>query len=153
LAMNYWLTRRGRFGTIAIARVANSLATRLTQIGAGLAVAATPLGLIAGLAGGYLLANAMMLRGLRGDLQLVRTASVGSMKRLAVRYREFPVFTTLATLANELSTQVTPFLLALYFDIATVGYYGLAIQVVYVPMGFVGVATAQVFFQRASQEH
>ena len=151
LVMNYWLSRRVRFGAIAMARVANSVSGKVFQIGIGLGPA-SPLGLIAGLIAGYGAALLVMLRGIRGDLSLFMAASPGDMKRLAVRYRRFPIFTSWSAVANSVSLQVAPLMLAAFFSPVVVGHYGMAHTVVNLPMSLIGSAIGQVFFQKASEE-
>lgn len=151
LVMNYWLSRRVRFGAVATAQVANSISSKAVQIGAGVG-AASPLGLIIGLIAGYGAALLVMLRGIREDLPLFRAVSPGSIKRLAMRYKRFPLFTSWSTVANSISFQVAPLLIASFFSPVVVGYYAMAHMVVNMPMSLIGSATGQVFFQKASEE-
>ena len=151
LVMNYWLSRRVRFGVIASAHVANMFFGRIVQIGLGIG-AASPLGLIAGLIVGYGTALLVMLRGIRDDLHLFKAVSPGDIKRLAFRYKRFPLFTSWSTLANSVSLQVAPLMLGLFFSPSVVGYYAMAHLVVNMPMSLIGSATSQVFFQKASEE-
>ena len=65
LVMNYWISRRVRFGAVATAQVANSVSGKAVQIGAGF-WSASPLGLVFGLIVGYGAALLIMFRGDRG---------------------------------------------------------------------------------------
>lgn len=151
LVINYWLSRRVRFGALATAQVANSVSGKAVQIGAGI-VAASPLGLILGQIAGYGAALLVMFRGIREDLSLFRAVTPGRIKELAKRYKRFPLFTSWSTVANTISTQVAPLMLAAFFSPAVVGFYGMAHMVVNMPMSLIGSATGQVFFQKASDE-
>ncbi len=152
VVVNYWLSRRIRFGALATAQVANSVSSKFVQIGAGVG-SASPLGLILGLIAGYGAALLVMLRGIREDLSLFRKAvSFDGIKRMATRYRRFPLFTSWSTVANSVSMQAAPLMLAAFFNPAVVGFYGMAHMVVNMPMSLIGSATGQVFFQKASEE-
>ena len=73
------------------------------------------------------------------------------MKELAIEYKNFPLFSSWSTLANAISPQVPTFLLAYYYGTSVVGYFSLANQVVNMPMGLLGAAIQQVFFQKISE--
>ncbi|WP_298665218.1 oligosaccharide flippase family protein [uncultured Methanofollis sp.] len=148
--LNYWLSRREKFGTVAGGRVANSLVNKGVQIGAGIGVA-SPLGLIAGAVTGYLSANLIMLFEVRKDLALFSSVTLTRVKALAFRYRKFPIFTSWSTAANEISRQISPIFLAFFFTPTVVGLYSLAYQVVSLPLSLVGTAVSQVFFQKVSE--
>lgn len=149
--LNYWLSRREKFGTVAGGRVANSLVNKGVQIGAGVG-APSPLGLIGGTAAGYGAADLLMLRTVRSDFALFSAVTPARIRALAVRYKKFPIFTSWSTAANEVSRQISPLFLAFFFNSVVVGLYSLAYQVVSLPLGLVGTAVSQVFFQRASEE-
>lgn len=151
VVVNYWLSRRVRFGTLATAQVANSVSSKFVQIGTGFG-SASPLGLILGLIAGYGAALLVMLRGIREDLPLFRSVSLSRITYLAKRYRRFPLFTSWSTVANSASLQVAPLMLASFFSPVVVGFYGMAHMVVNMPMSLIGSATGQVFFQKASEE-
>ena len=151
VVVNYWLSRRVRFGTLATAQVANSVSSKFVQIGTGFG-SASPLGLILGLIAGYGAALLVMLRGIREDLPLFRSVSLSRITYLAKRYRRFPLFTSWSTVANSASLQVAPLMLASFFNPAIVGFYGVAHMVVNMPMSLIGSATGQVYFQKASEE-
>jgi lipopolysaccharide exporter len=150
LIMNYWLSRKVRFGTSAAAQVSDSLSTKAVQIGAGISTP-SPLGLIVGYLVGYVAALLVMFRGIRKDLSLLKHVSLCKIKEMASRYRRFPMFSSWSALANSASLQVAPLMLAPFFGPAVVGFYGMAHMVVNMPMSLVGSATGRVFFQKASE--
>jgi len=151
LVLNYWLSRRVRFGAIATAQVANSVSSKAVQIGAGIG-SASPLGLVLGLIAGYGVALLIMLRGIREDLSLFRAVNPSRIRQLAIRYKRFPLFTSWSTVANSVSLQVAPLMLASFFSPVVVGFYGMAQTIINMPMSFIGSAIGQVFFQKASEE-
>jgi len=151
LIMNYWLSRKVRFGTSAAAQVSNSISSKAVQIGAG-TVSPSALGLIVGYLVGDVVALLVMLRGIRKDLPLLKHVSLNKIKEMASRYKRFPIFSSWSTLANSVSVQIAPLMLASFFGPAVVGFYGMAHMVVNMPMSLIGSATGRVFFQKASEE-
>ena len=92
-----------------------------------------------------------MLKGVREDFKIFRKVSVKKMKEMAIEYKNFPLFSSWSTLANTISPQVPTFLLAYFYSTSVVGYFSLANQVVNMPMGLIGTAIQQVFFQKISE--
>lgn len=149
--LNYWLSRRIRYGTIAVSRVGNAITAKIIQIIAGIS-GSSSIGLVLGLIGGNAIGDLIMVKELKNDSIIFRKVSFKKMKELAIRYKKFPIFTTWSSQINNISIQVPVFLLAFYFSPVTVGYYSLANTVIHVPMSLIGEATRQVFYQKAAEE-
>ncbi len=145
-----WNARQKRFGIYAIANVSNSLSNRGIQVIFGLNSPST-LGLIAGQLSGYICAIVVLLKGFRGDIILFKQVTRRRMQELAVRYKRFPLFSSWSAIANSISLQIVPLILVYFYSPEIVGYYGVANQVVGLPMSVIGLAVAQVFFQKASE--
>lgn len=151
LGMTYWLTRRKRFGINATAQIVNSFSSKVVQIAVGL-YSASSTGLIAGSVVSGIASLAVLFKQIKDDLPIFRKVTLKNIRSLAIRYKRFPLFTSWSTGANTISTQIAPLLLAYYFSPEVVGYYAIASMVVFLPMGIIGSATSQVFFQKASDE-
>ncbi|MDG6250522.1 oligosaccharide flippase family protein, partial [Methanocalculus sp.] len=151
LVLSFWLSRRTRFGTIAVSKVASSISNKVVQIGFGL-ISASPLGLIAGSLANNVVYGITMLKGIRNDLKFFQHVSFGEMKALAMRYIKFPIFSSGSTLANVASVNVTSYLLAFFFGPVVLGYYAIAYTVVKLPLKLIGDALIDVFYQKASEE-
>lgn len=147
---NYWLSRKTRFGVIAGSRVSNTLTSKAFQIGFA-KWSITPFGLVGGFIAGYVFADLVMLRGIKKDFQVFKKISITKMKEMAILYKKFPLFSSWSSVANTISPQVPAFLLAYFYSTSVVGYFSLANQVVNMPMGIVGSAIGQVFFQKVSE--
>lgn len=149
--LNFWLSRRIRYGTIAASRMGNAITTKIIQIIGGI-LGPSPLGLIFGLIGGNTIANIIMIRPMKNESIIFKKVSFNEIKKLAIRYKKFPIFTTWSSMINNVSIQVPVFMLAFFFSPVTVGYYSLANTVLNVPMSLIGEATGQVFYQKAAEE-
>ena len=151
-ALETWHTRHDRFRLVSAGRVAQSAAVVGVQVGAGL-LGAGALGLVGGAAAGFgalLLVVGVPL--VRRDGAVLRAAARGeALRRLARRYRRFPLLSGPAAFLNLLSSRVPVFLLAAFFGEATVGHYGLAFGTLAMPVGLVTGAVARVFSVRAAE--
>lgn len=147
----YWLSRRKRFGIIAASQIVNSVMGKAVQAGAGFYSAAS-FGLIIGWIVGYGASLAVLFLQIKDDITLFRAVTIDRIKIIAVRYKKFPIFSSWSILANTISTQIATFLLVFFFTPTIVGYFSVANMVVFLPMGLIGSATSQVFFQKACEE-
>lgn len=147
---NYWLSRKVRFGVIAGARVSNALLGKMFQIGLAKWIV-SPVSLLFGVIAGYMLADILMLKGIKNDIGVLKKVSILRIKELAIEYKNFPLFSSWSMIANTISPQVPTFLLALFYGTTVVGHYSLAYQVVNMPMSIIGNAIGQVFFQKVSE--
>src|SRR5690606_37400892 len=115
-ALETWHTRHDRFRLVSAGRVAQSAAVVGVQVGAGL-LGAGALGLVGGAAAGFgalLLVVGVPL--VRRDGAALRAAARGeALRRLARRYRRFPLLSGPAAFLNLLSSRVPVFLLAAFF--------------------------------------
>jgi lipopolysaccharide exporter len=150
LTQNYWLLRKTNFGVIAESKVINSISTGALQLAIPI-WNASPVGLIAGYVSGYGCTDLFMLKRLREDIKVFRQVSLKRIKEMAIQYKNFPLFNSSSTLANTISLQsLTIILLEHFYGANVVGCFVLASQIVNVPLGLIGVAIEQVFFQKIS---
>ncbi len=152
-ALNYWNSRTKRFGRLSIARVAASVTTITTQLGAGLAGFASGGTLIGASIGGNVLATTVLGGQIwQGDRKvLLGSIRWREMAQGICRHRKFPLYDIWAALLNTISWQLPPFLLSAFFSSIVVGYYALGFRVLQLPMSLIGQSIGQVFFQRASE--
>jgi len=155
MALNYWNSRTKHFGRLSIARVVSSVVAQTTKLGAGFA------GFVSGgvLIGASIIgqfASTFVLSGQiwRDDRHLFK-ANIRWQKMIAglKRHKRFPIYQTWSALLNTASRQLPALLLAFYFSPKIVGFYALGRSVLGMPMGLVGGAVSQVFFQKASEAH
>ncbi|AKX46107.1 polysaccharide biosynthesis protein [Thiopseudomonas alkaliphila] len=146
---NYWAIRTKSFGTIAKTKISQSLATLAVQLsGFKLGV----LALMLGQTGGQSV----------GVMNLARPALKSShfkgwqwsdLKKVAVRYKKFPMFSTWEGFLNTASMQLPPLLFAVFFSAGVAGLYALAHRVLAMPMSLVGSAVGNVFFANAAEAY
>ncbi len=146
---NYWSVRNKHFSRIA--------GTRFTQAIVTLAIQLTIFKL-----GGISLLLGQVAGQSAGTTSLTRPAlstpefrqvSWGGVKRAAVRYKRFPIFSTWEGFSNTAGAQLPPILFAALFNPAVAGLYALANRVMSLPISLVGGAIDQVFFSKAAEAH
>lgn len=147
-----WLARRQRFAAVSGGQVTRTTVTTGTRLLAGVGGAGLG-GLVGGLLAGHAAACAWLgAHALRGSTRTLRRAfRRAHLRRLAIRYRRFPLFSTPSTLLNALVSNLPVLVLAWFFDERIVGFYGRAFVLLAVPLSLVGGAVAQVFFVEAAQ--
>lgn len=153
LALNYWLTREKRYGTISVARVVNSIATNTFKLLGSVVGLASGAGLALGTLVGQALATAQLgffsWRRAEGHDRIM--GKVSEAIQMLVRYRRFPLVDAWGALLNCVSWQLPILMLAVYFPETIVGLFALAWRTLQLPMSILGTALAQVFFQRAAE--
>ncbi|HEX3011504.1 MAG TPA: oligosaccharide flippase family protein [Syntrophomonadaceae bacterium] len=151
-AFNYWSTRRKQFGRLAVRQVTQSTVSIAAQLAGGLAAKPSAGGLIGGSVLGQLAATSRLgWQIAREDGRLIRTGfKLTNMKKLARKYKNFPLYSSWSALLNSLSAMLPSLMLGYFFNTAVVGYYALGQKILSLPMGIVGNSIAQVFFPRAA---
>ncbi len=149
-SFSYWHNRQKYFKTISYAKVLKSGTAATAQLGGGAGGFET-LGLIPGLiAGQFISALTLGVSFFKKQRGLLREVTPQRMLRLALLYKNFPLFNTLMGLLNTLSNQLPVFLLTRFFGISSVAYYGLANRIIGAPTGLIGQSVGQVFYQQAA---
>ena len=74
------------------------------------------------------------------------------VRLLVTKYKNFPLYSLPSTLSGDIGAQMPTFLLALYFNQATVGYYLLASKIITLPFSVIGNSIATVYKQTAIEE-
>ena len=75
------------------------------------------------------------------------------IKNIAVRYKNFPLFSIWGGFTNTASMQLPPLVFAYFFGQTTAGLFLLANKITSLPMTFFGQAISQVYFGNAIEAH
>ena len=150
-SLHYWIVRRKDFLQISGSRVTQSLSN------AGLGVAAGYGGLgasglvLAQVAGQALSAAHLAFFGFFRKKGPSLPASWRDMTAAARSYREFPQLNTWFILTDTAQYSGISFLIAYYFDEASLGVYSRTFRILAVPLSFIGSALSHVFYQKAAE--
>ncbi|MEH0825572.1 MULTISPECIES: lipopolysaccharide biosynthesis protein [unclassified Micromonospora] len=145
LVLNQLAVRHRRYASIGRRTLLQSLASTLTQIGAGIAGMRSG-GLALGLGVGQVAGVFALLHtaGLRGtEAQAGRRGQ--QLVAVARRYCRFPLLAAPSGLLNVLGLQLPILLIAYWYGGAVAGHLGLTQRVIAVPAALVASAVAQVY--------
>jgi O-antigen/teichoic acid export membrane protein len=147
----YWATRTKAFTRTFTTRIVQSATQAAGQISAGLAGLGA-FGLVGGHVFGRLIgAGTFAVRTYAEERSKLPLVTLQGMKRVAVRYRRFPLIYAPSTLINAANLQLIPVIITILYGSAPAGFFGLATRAVFLPLSVVGGAVAQVFFNRAAE--
>ncbi len=154
-ALNYWNTRTKHFTRLSIARVTSQVAGTSTSLGLGLAGYASGGSLIAASLGGQAVATTVLGGQIWRDNGRFILSSITwrEMWDGMRRHRKFPLFSSWGALINTASWQIPILMLGSFFSPAVVGFYSLGFRLIQMPLGLIGGAISQVFFQRGAEAH
>lgn len=153
VTLNAWAQRRKDFRGVAGSRMSQAAGTAGAQVGLGLVAGPS------GLAGGHVIGNVLGCgrlgwRAWREDGALLRAGgTMPELRRQAVAHADFPRYAAPLGVLNTLSMQIPALLLPALFTPAVLGQYVLSYRVFSLPLSVVGQAFAQVFYQRAAEQH
>ncbi|MFC2947712.1 lipopolysaccharide biosynthesis protein [Virgibacillus sediminis] len=143
-----------RFKSITAVNVNSIVAKVILQLGFGVLIPYN-FGLIIGdslgrfignLLGFYLMIKSNLLRSYQEAKSLL---SVETMKRTAVYFKKFPLYSMPAGLINSLSSHLTPIVLTFAYDPVVAGFYSLTQRVLGMPSSLVSQSISQVYLNEA----
>ena len=146
LAFNYWLTRKKNFSTLGLSQIGGSIGQVTTQILLGLA----RFGAL-GLALGALVGQLVMVVILASRTLPLRNTRPNTWMKLAVRYKNFPLFSTPASLIELAGSNLPAVLFLALFSATEAGYFALTIRMMKLPLGIISNAVAQTFYPTLSE--
>lgn len=149
VALQYWASRRKRFGQITRTHITRAIGGSGVQIGAG-ALQPSPFGLIFG----HMIFNSMGIFGLarsmwKHDRAAFTHIRPATLKRNFVLYRRFPIFSVPEALLNTAGSQIPMLIIASALAGPEAGFLLLAMRVLGLPMGLIGTSVAQVYLAEA----
>ena len=147
--LNYWHTRNERFTSVSAYQITQSI----TGAGVkwGLARFASN-GLIIGSVVAPLIALASNIAAtFRTAIRPLLTFDKEECRRMAREYVNFPKFSLPRSIVNYISSNLPFFLLAPFFSLSDIGFYGMAITLAFTPTNLIIRSIFQVFFQDTTQ--
>jgi len=149
---NSWCTRQKQFKRSSISQIVRSVVASGVQVSTGFTKTG-PVGLIGGaLLGDFLSSLFLWFQVKRNDLKIIKEAfRWHNIKRLAIQYSNFPLYSSTQNLLNAISQNIPVLLLAKFFGPIVVGYYALGVRVLQIPMDLILTSLRQVLFQRVSE--
>ncbi len=152
-AFNYWSTRNKTFTKNAISRVAQSSTVAATNISVGF-VNTGPVGLILGAILGQIIgALVLSWKTLVNFNNFRKQLSFKLIKINAKKYSNFLKINTPHTFVNSLQDNGIVYVIIYFFSKIVLGSYSFAFRILKAPVGLIGGAMSQVFYQKASKAY
>jgi Membrane protein involved in the export of O-antigen and teichoic acid len=147
--LQYWITRKKQFKLIAKTRVLQSLSGTSIQLIMGV-MGFSSIGLILG----QIIKVSAGIKQLAVNFyyetnQFLRSVSFSQLKQTFKKYDQFPKYSTFEGLANAAGIQLPLIIIAALAKGPQAGYLMLAMQIMAVPMRFIGGAVSQVYLAQA----
>ena len=146
---NFWCIREGSFSLIGKARLKQVLASLVVQI------SGSSQGSLA-LIGGQVANQVMGMSSLGAKpLRMSEFKSVGfaDMRKVLIRFRRFPMYSTWASLLNSFSTRLPTLFFVILFGPAVAGFYAITNRVLRAPANVFASALNNVFLKSAATAH
>lgn len=150
-ALQYWASRKKRFGLITSTRMTRAVSGAGIQLGLG-AVHPSPLGLLLG----HMAYSGMGVIGLvrsllQNDRGLLKAVSIPAMRKNFSAYRRFPIWSVPEALLNVSGVQVPIIIIAAAAAGPEAAFLMLAMRAMGLPMALIGSSVAQVYLAEAGQ--
>jgi len=152
--LNYWSTRKKQFKILATSRFAQSASSSAYQVSAGF-FSASPFNLTFGQIIGQIIAVFSLGRFIsqKEKEKFFSPVNFQKYRSLLMKYKEFPLFATIATLILNFSTQLPTVLLFQFFTAKTVGFFTVSQKIISLPSILISNTTSQVYYQEASRQY
>jgi len=145
-ALSSWSLRDKQFKLLARTRMTQGVSSATTKIALG-ALGVRPLGLLLGYFTTQVTGSGSILMALvRQKPGFFRKYSWRGMWRAAKRFVRFPLLQSWSQLLLALGVQLPALLIAAFYNVKAAGFYGLAFNMVNMPMNILGQSIAQVYF-------
>lgn len=153
IAFQYWATRKRKFTVIAKTRMVQSVSGVSIQVVMGMA-GFSVIGLILGQIVKVSAGLYQLVVGFWQDAnKYLKEIKFEYLKITFRKYDQFPKYSTLEALANSAGIQLPVILIAALSIGSEAGYLMLAMQVMMIPMQFIGNAVSQVYLGHASEKY
>jgi O-antigen/teichoic acid export membrane protein len=151
---NYWCTRTQEFTRLAASRIGQSAGIVSTQIGTGILLGSSPAGLIMGRVVGQLIGASLLWRRIiRQDIKVyINSLSWASMKKCLYTHKNFPLYVAPYAFLSGFHNRAIYLLLGAFATVEVVGWFALAMRLMYLPIGLISTSINQVFYQKAATE-
>jgi O-antigen/teichoic acid export membrane protein len=150
-SINFWMIRNKNYKTISLSKMLEGASVFLVTSLLGV-LFSYKFGLIIGFVSGQLVSFAILfgyfLKGSHADLKLI---DLGKVKSMAIQYIDFPKFNLPQVFIDMFQKYGSVFIIERFFGYSVLGNYHLVYRVLRGPVGLVGMAFSQVFYQKISE--
>lgn len=147
--LSYWAIRNNQYGHISFAKISQSSANGVAQIGLAGVITQTGAGLVTGDVLGRIAGSMNLL--VRFVKQEGFSLQRGRWLLLLKKYQQFPLLGMPSLVLNNVAIQLPTLLFVVFFGIALSGQFSLTQRMVGIPIAMITTALGQVFYGKASE--
>jgi O-antigen/teichoic acid export membrane protein len=148
VTLTQWAIRTKSFSTIGKTKISQSITGNVAKVILGF-LNIKPLGLLLGEIISRASGITTLYKGIVSIKGVPKTTRQDIVK-VALKYRNFPLFDIWTALLNAVGYHLVPYLVLIFFDSQTTGYFSMAFTLMAVPGALIGTAIGQVFLQKAA---
>lgn len=149
--LGYVAARHQDFNLVARTKLGQGIVQALVQLLSGL-IGLNGSGLLVGDVIGRVTGSGALARfAWRNQSAVLKGTTVQSLKRTALRFRRYPLFSSGSYLLNSAGTQLPTLLVTSFYGTQVSGYFALGQRLISIPMVLVGQAVSQVYFAELSR--
>lgn len=142
----YWLTRKKAFSSMSFGKVFQAASAGGVQLGGYNG------GLIAGnVVGQFIIAAKYFVSSFQAIKLLPNSVSKKGIKENMVRYKNFPLVSSIHRFFDLLQSNVLVSVISSLFSSAVLGFYSMTTRTLLAPAALVGSAVGNVFYQKAAE--
>ncbi len=149
-ALNYFNTREKAFKNIARANVFKAFGGSISQLFFGI-IKFTNGGLIIGQSLSHFFGNVKMIKTFLFNKEVLKTTSFNDLKKLGLRYIDFPKFSLWGIFLNSFSNNMVNLFVSNLYGLLTLGQYSFAYKYLGMPASLIGNSISQVYLQKISE--
>jgi O-antigen/teichoic acid export membrane protein len=150
-SLNYWVMRRRAYIRILQTKWRQSLTMVLVQLSFGF-LKGGALGLIFGEIVGRVGGTGYLLRKTwKAEKDVLQSVSLDGIKKVAVRYKRFPLLSSWSAILNSVGVQIPVLFLTAYHSPAVVGLYALSTRLLGIPLNLISGAVGQVHMAESAR--
>lgn len=147
--LSYYSNREERYKRIASGSIGKNVSQGAVRLLLGFG-GFTNFGLIYGAVAGAMTNACILAFPLKNVRKILSSFSIHGIKNQAIKYFRFPLYEMPSAALNTLSTNVPLLLLAYFFSETEIGYFSMAISLMFLPISFITSAQSQVYYKRST---
>lgn len=148
-SLNFYNNRKKKYKNISKSLIGRSFSLGFFQLLFGF-FSIGSLGLVFGQVLSFFSGNLVLYKTMKEDSSGFQFKKE-EIKKQAVIFKKFPIFSLPSIFVNSISLNITNFLITTFFSVGTLGFFSLSQQIIGIPARLIGGGFSQVYFQQASQ--
>ncbi len=148
----YYYSRQKDYKKISISKIYQAFSMASINLSAGIALGSAGILIFSQIISQQIGIIKLIKKPLKKISFLKKNISYRQLLSIAFKYKKFPLFFSLSYGLNTFSTNLTPFILAISFDLKYAGYFLIVQKVIVAPTSIISRSVGSVFFQKASHQ-